>query len=322
MIRSRLARNSTLSADISWDEMRAFLAAPNGVLWVDLEMPSDDEFKVLAEVFQFHPLAIEDAHKDIELPKVDIYPGYAYLVVHRIQVDFETCRVSPREMDIFISDHYLVTVHEEVSQSTSEVAARIDHTPALLSAGPDVVMHDIIDRIVDRYMPVLDRWEDEIDALEEGIFIEREGDAVLEKALRLRREVAELRKSLGPQRDILQKLSRRDIPHVSEKTALYFRDVYDHLIRIGHNLETHREHIASLFETYMATASNRMNLIMKRLTSLATLFLPLSFVAGVYGMNFQHIPGLDWRYGFTMICLIMGGMAIAMLWFFRREGWW
>jgi len=322
MIRSRLSANDALVTDVTWDRIREFLARPDGVLWVDLEAPTDDEFRILAEVFRFHPLAIEDAHKETELPKVDIYDGYAYLVLHRIHVDFDTRRVSPREMDIFISDHYLVTVHEEQSQSTAEVAARIDHSPALLACGPDVVMHDIVDRIVDRYLPVLDRWEDEIDELEEGILTENEREAVLEKALRLRHEVADLRKSLGPQRDILQKLSRRDIPHVTEKTALYFRDVYDHLIRIGHTLETHREHIASLFEAYMAMASNRMNMIMKRLTSLATLFLPLSFVAGVYGMNFEHMPGQDWRYGFVMVCLIMGGMAISMLWFFKKEGWW
>src|SRR5262249_2551534 len=186
---------------------------------------------------------------------------------------------TPKVIDIFLSDRYLVTVHEEVSQSVGEVLARIDHAPALLSCGPDVVMHDVIDRIVDRYLPVLDRWEDEIDAIEDGILTEKEGDGVLHKALQLRHQVADLRKSLTPQRDIIQRLARRDIPHVSEKTALYFRDVLDHLVRIGHTLETQREHIASLFEAYMATTANRMNAIMKRLTSLATLFLPLSFVA-------------------------------------------
>ncbi len=316
------ARGDALATDISRDQMRAFLAAPEGSLWVDLESPTDDEYSILSEVFNFHPLAVEDARKEIELPKADVYEGYVYVVVHRINVDFKTRRVIPREMDIFLSDRYLVTVHEEVSVSAGDVMARITATPSLLAAGPDRVMHDVIDRIVDRYLPFLDQWEDEIESLEEAILNGTAHEEVMEKALHLRREVAELRKSLGPQRDIIQRLARRDIPHVSEKTALYFRDVQDHLVRIFQTLESHRDHIASLFEAYMATSSNRLNMVMKRLTSFATIFLPLSFVAGIYGMNFEHMPGLGHPYGFAAIVASMGLMAAGMLWYFKRQGWW
>ena len=322
MIRSKLARNGTLATDLSWDQMRAFIQNPDGVLWVDLESPTDDEFRILTEVFRFHPLAVEDAHREIELPKVDIYDGYVYLVVHRMSVDFETRRVAPREMDIFLSDRYLVTVHDEVSVSAADVAAKITATPSALSAGPDVVMHEIIDRIVDRYLPVLDQWEDETDALEEAILGRTGEDHLLEDALDLRREVAELRKSLGPQRDIIQKLARRDIPYVSEKAALYFRDVQDHLVRIFQTLESEREHIASLFEAYMAMTSHRLNAVMKRLTSIATIFLPLSFVAGIYGMNFEHMPGLGWTYGFFALCTVMLALGLGMFLYFRKQGWW
>jgi magnesium transporter len=193
MIRSKLARGSALTADLTWDQMRAFLAARDGVLWVDLEGPTEEEYAILADVFAFHPLAVEDARKEIDLPKVDAYEGYVYLVVHRINVDLETRRVAPREMDIFLSDRYLVTVHDEVSASVGEVAARIAASPAILEGGPDLVMHEIIDRIVDRYLPVLDRWEGEIDDLEEAILTGSRQDGVLEDALRLRHEIAELR---------------------------------------------------------------------------------------------------------------------------------
>ena len=322
MIRTRLALDGSLTTDLSYDQVRAFLRSPEGMLWVDLETPSDEEYRILSEVFRFHPLAVEDAHKEIDLPKVDLYDGYVYLVVHRINVDFSERRVAPREMDIFLSDRFLVTVHDEVSVSTADVGARIAATPSLLAAGPDIVMHEIIDRIVDRYLPVLDRWEEEIDELEEVILSGTSPDGVLEGALRLRREVAELRKSLGPQRDILQRLSRRDVPYVSEKAALYFRDVQDHLVRILQTLESQREHIASLFEAYMATTSNRLNMVMKRLTSLATIFLPLTFIAGIYGMNFEHMPGQDWAYGFLMVCALMGALGTGMILYFKKQGWW
>lgn len=322
MIRTKLARNGTLQTDLGREEIREWLKTRDGMLWVDLEMPSDEEFTLLSDVFRFHPLAVEDAHREIELPKVDVYDGYVYLVVHRINVDPAERRCAPNEMDIFLSDRYLVTVHEEVSQSIAEVRARIDASPTLLSAGPDFVMHDIIDRVVDRYMPVLDHWDEEIDDLEEKILVGRRKDDVLETALKFRRDVANLRKSLGPQRDILQKMARRDVPFISEKAALYFRDVQDHLVAIFNRLETQREHIASLFEAYMATASTRLNEVMKRLTALATIFLPLSFVAGVYGMNFEHMPGLEWPHGFFYVMALMGAITAGMLWLFKREGWW
>ena len=322
MIRSFLCRGDALLTDLDRDQIRAFLDAPDGNLWVDLESPSDEEYGILSDVFRFHPLAVEDAHKGIELPKADVYEGYLYLVVHRINVDFEERRVTPREMDIFLSDRYLVTVHDEVSASAAAVASRIQGSPSLLAAGPDVVMHEIIDRIVDRYFPFLDHWEDEIDDLEEAILAGEIQDHILEKALDLRREVAELRKSLGPQRDMIQRLSRRDLPHISEKAALYFRDVQDHLVRIFQTLENHREHIASLFEAYMATSSNRLNKVMKRLTSFATIFLPLSFLAGVYGMNFAHMPGLGHPYGFFLFLGLMGAVAGGTLWYFKTRGWW
>jgi magnesium transporter len=322
MIRTKLARNGTLQTGLGREEIRDWLRTRDGMLWVDLEMPSDEEFTLLSEVFRFHPLAVEDAHREIELPKVDAYDGYVYLVVHRINVDFEERRCAPREMDIFLSDRYLVTVHDEVSQSVAEVSARIDASPALLTNGPDFVMHDIIDRIVDRYLPVLDHWDEEIDDIEERILLGRPKDDVLTTALQLRRDVANLRKSLGPQRDILQKMARRDVSYISEKAALYFRDVQDHLVGIFNRLETQREHIASLFEAYMATTSSRLSEVMKRLTALATIFLPLSFVAGVYGMNFEQMPGLSLPYGFFYVLALMGGITVGMLWLFKREGWW
>lgn len=322
MIRSKLLRNGRLETDLSQDQVRKFLDSPNGVLWVDLEAPSDDEFRILTEVFRFHPLAVEDAHKEIELPKVDVYNGYVYLVVHRISVDFQKTRVAPREMDIFLSERYLVTVHDEISTSAADVHARITATPDLLGAGPDFVMHDIIDRIVDRYLPVLDQWEAEISDVEDKILAGFGDDHLLEDSLRLRRGIADLRNSLGPQRDILQRLSRRDVPYVSEKAALYFRDVQDHLVRIFQTLEYQREHVASLFEAYMATTSNRLNAVMKRLTALATIFLPLSFVAGVYGMNFEHMPGLAWRHGFLTACAFMSALGLGMFVYFKKQGWW
>jgi len=225
-------------------------------------------------------------------------------------------------MDIFLSEKYLVSVHAAASASAAEVMARVEASPALLESGPDRILYEILDRIVDRHMRLLDTYDDALDDLEEAILSGTVDDEVLEKALRLRRGMAELRRSLGPQRDLIQGLARRNIPYVSEGVAPYLRDVLDHMTRIYQSLESHRDHVASLFEAYMAVSSNRLTMAMKSLTLFATIFLPLGFMAGLYGMNFEWMPGLHHPYGFVAVLGVMGAVAVAMVFYFRRQGLW
>ncbi len=322
MIRSFLARDGKLRADLDRQQLAAFLASPSGVLWVDLAQPSSEEMALLSEVFKFHPLAVEDAGKESDLPKADVYEGYAHIVVHRPAAELECPSDSPREMDIFLSEKYIVSVHAAPSASTGEVMVRVQAVPSILESGPDRILYEILDRIVDRHMRVLDTYDDALDELEEAILGGRVGEDVLEKALRLRRGMAELRRSLGPQRDLIQGLARCSIPYVSDGVAPYMRDVLDHMTRIYQSLEAHRDHVASLFEACMAVSSNRLTLAMKSLTLFATIFLPLGFMAGVYGMNFEWMPGLDHPYGFATALGLMGSVAVAMVFYFRRQGLW
>ncbi len=322
MIRSFLARDGKLRAGLDRHELIGFLASPSGVLWVDLVEPTSEEMALLSEVFKFHPLAVEDAGKESDLPKADVYEGYAHIVVHRPAAELECPSDSPREMDIFLSEKYLVSVHAAASASAAEVMARVEASPALLESGPDRILYEILDRIVDRHMRLLDTYDDALDDLEEAILSGTVDDEVLEKALRLRRGMAELRRSLGPQRDLIQGLARRNIPYVSEGVAPYLRDVLDHMTRIYQSLESHRDHVASLFEAYMAVSSNRLTMAMKSLTLFATIFLPLGFMAGLYGMNFEWMPGLHHPYGFVAVLGVMGAVAVAMVFYFRRQGLW
>ncbi|HXI03305.1 MAG TPA: magnesium/cobalt transporter CorA [Candidatus Saccharimonadales bacterium] len=323
MIQSLLIHRGKLESDLAPERIAAFLGKPEGMLWIDLEAPTKKEIAILSDVFGFHPLAIEDATKESDLPKAGLYEGYAHLVIHRIPVETTSWEeMEPREMDLFLSERYVVTVHDSASISVQETAAKLRTAPEGFEAGADRVMYEILDRVVDRYTPLLDQWDDAVDELEVEILGGAVEDGVLDRALHLRRAMADLRKSLGPQRELIERLARRQVPYVSEQVIPYMRDVLDHMTRLFQTLESLRDHISFLFEAHMAISSNNLSHVMKRLTLIATIFLPLSFIAGVYGMNFSHIPGLQNPYGFAAVMILMGGLAVTMLWYFKRRGLW
>jgi magnesium transporter len=322
MIRSFLARDGKLQVNLSRAEIASFLESDTGVIWVDLESPDASELSILSEVFHFHPLAVEDASKESDLPKADVYVGYAHIVIHRPRRAVRGPEEAPGELDMFLSQRYLVTVHDAASVSAAEAIKRIGSRPGILEAGPDRIMYELLDLIVDRQLHLLDHYEAEIEALEDEILSGNARDGLLERGLDLRRDLAEIRKSLGPQRDLINRIARRDIPYVTEAIEPYLRDVVDHIARAHQSLESQRDHLAYLFEAFMAVSSNRLSHVMKRLTLIATIFLPLSFVAGLYGMNFQWMPGAQHPYGFFIIVSVMASLAIGMLWFFRRRKLW
>jgi magnesium transporter len=278
---------------------------------------------LLSTVFAFHPLSIEDAILERPYPKVDEYPSYLYLVMHgmRPSLDGSGTDVRTRELDIFLGARYLVTFHHEEMRSIAQTRTLLEKNPEPLARGPAALLHRVLDYLVDNYVPVMEDLDRRIDALETAV---SEGDGkhdVVSAAFPLRAQVTEIRRLASRQRDVVNRIVRQELPLIDSGSALYFRDVYDHLVRVQDQAESYRDLLSSLVEIALARSSNRLNSIMKTLTLLNTIFLPLTFITGIYGMNFDRLPGKGAAWGFWICVGGMATLAIVMLLLYRRKKW-
>jgi len=291
-----------------------------GLLWVDFEDPSEKEVALLgADLFNFHPLAIEDCIHAQSRPKVDDYEDYLYLVFHAWNNHEEGIRLE--EVDFFLGKHFVVSYHVEERRSINEVIERVQKDPKLiLSHGADLLLHQIIDRMVDRYTVVVDDVDERVDLLEDEVLEEPSSDT-LKRILGIKKDLQELFRTVRHQRDVMNSLAREGHAVVSKKGRTFFRDIYDHVVRIHDTVEGLRDEVAGARDAYLSIMSNRMNEVMKGLSLVATIILPLSFITGVYGMNFKYIPLLEHPHGFLFTCGIMLGLGILMYFVFRRKGW-
>jgi magnesium transporter len=298
----------------------AWVAPDSGViLWVDLTNPSREEGEqILRDVFHFHELAVEDALSELEYPKVESYGGYLYLILHRIDFSAPEHCFKTHDVDFFLGPNYLVTIHSGESRSFEHISAICERNSMALGEGPAALMHRIIDTMVDNYRPETEELNERLDLLEERVF---DGNANLAKdILNFKKDVASLRRVVQPQRDVVGRLARREFPFVDEQVAYRFRDVHDHLVRIADESMVFQDRITSLLDANLAIVSNQLNSIMKILTVIATIFMPLTFITGLYGMNVD-LPhfGLG---GLTMFWVLMGVMiaiVLIMLAYFRRR---
>ena len=289
-------------------------------LWVDLAAPTDDEFKILSEVFGFHPLAVDDARSSLQYPKVEPYPGYLYLVLHGIDVSKGKAQFATRDVDFFLGRNYLVTIHDGESRSIERLRELCDQHERILSEGPVALLHRIVDAMVDNYRPALEALESRLDKLEEVAFSGREH--IVRQIIRLKRELGTLRRVIMPQRDAIGRLARREFPAISDEMAFRFRDVYDHMARYADEAILFQDRVTGIHEINLATVSNRLNQVMKVLTVMSTIFLPLTVLTGMWGMNITipHLPGGP-DAQFWWIAGIMTGISAAMLLVFRHLKW-
>jgi magnesium transporter len=290
------------------------------MLWVDLTAPREAERRLLSDVFNLHPLSVDDAVSALQYPKIETYPGYLYVVLHGIDVKPQHTQFATRDVDFFLGRNYLVTVHDGESRSIEaihEVCTRHEH---ILKEGPVAVMHRIVDRMVDNYQPVSEEIEARIARLEEQAFTGQK--QLARQVSKLKREVSSMRRVLIPQRDAIGRLARREFPVISDEMAFRFRDVYDHVVRLTEEAILFQDRITGIFEVNLSAVSHRLNEVMKVLTVMSTIFLPLTVLTGMWGMNvtLPHFPGGEgvqfWWVGGIMVALIA-----AMLVFFRRNKW-
>ena len=294
---------------------------PGKLRWIDIKEQSEAEMAVLSERFRFHPLTLEDCLHFDQRPKVEEYEDYLFVVLHSFScADERSCDAEPREVHLFLGrENYLITVHTSDIAPIEALWKRVTTDGGLAARGADFLLYLISDVIVDANFPILDRINDSLEGIEDSV-LERHDPADLTRIFELKRTLVLMRKVLSPQRDVFAILARRGDPRISEKTSLYFRDVYDHLVRIYESIDTGRDLLGNALDAYLSMASSRTNEIMKRLTLLSAVFMPLTFITGFFGQNFEHLPFRSdaLMYGMVACCV---AIPSAMVLVFKRSGW-
>ncbi len=303
------------AADIS--ELRL---EERNVVWADISDPTSRDFEELAEEFGFHHLSIEDCRNEHQRPKVEEYPGYYFIVLYEAELAGPEDRLELRELNIFLGKNYLVTVHSRPIRAI-ETTRRLWHEWMDRSEqGSGLLAYLLIDAIVDDYLPLLDVMSDRMDDLEDSIFGEFKSEAI-EEIFAIKKKLLYLRRAIAPLRDVFNTLLRREQPIFPREIHIYFQDVFDHLIRVADTIDTLRDMLSSTMEAYLSVAGNRMNQIMKRLTSISTILMSVTLIAGIYGMNFVLMPELRWRFGYVFALLSMVGVSLALYVYLKKVKW-
>ncbi len=305
------------------DQLPELLKDPSVVIWVDMESPTEADERVLLDVFKFHPLTVEDCRENRHYPKIEEFTGYLYFIVHGVRADTSPDHFNTIELDGFLGKNYVITYHHDMFRSINNVKQLLRTSPILCRRGPAFLCHQILDQIVDFYSPVLDDFDDRIDHLEEEIFnLKQPNNQILSQITELKRGVLRLRRISVKQMDVILRMSRGEFANlIPEDMRPFYRDVHDHLTRVVDLAENYRDLISGSLEAYLSVVSNRMNEIMKVLTIFSAIMLPLTFIAGVYGMNFDNMPELHSRYGYFATIAVMVVVALVMLFFFWWRGW-
>src|SRR5688572_8973691 len=304
-------------------DLPELLKDESAVIWVDMESPTEEDERVLLDVFKFHPLTVEDCRENRHYPKIEEFPGYLYFIVHGVRADTSPDRFNTIELDGFLGHNYVITYHHDTFRSITNVKQLLRTSPVLCRRGPAFLCHQILDQIVDFYSPVLDDFDERIDRLEEEIFtLKQPNNQILAQITELKRSVLRLRRISVKQMDVILRMSRGEFADlIPEDMRPFYRDVHDHLTRVVDLAENYRDLISGSLEAYLSVVSNRLNEIMKVLTIFSAIMLPLTFIAGVYGMNFENMPELHSRYGYFATLIVMVVVAVGMLFFFWRRGW-
>ncbi len=304
------------------EELGGLLAEETTMVWVDMTDPDAADKRILDDVFKFHPTVVEDMLADAPTPKVQRFPDYLYLVFHgllegaEIKGEVQTC-----DLDIFLGKNYLLSSHDERLPAGRAALERVKRDPELLRKGPAFITYYLVDDLVDRYLPLVEKLDHSIDAIETSITKGTAGPQILEEIFDIRHRLQRLRRIGVHQRDILNRLSRGDFELVPEDARPFFRDAYDNFVRVTDLSDSFREIINGAMEAHISVQGHKLNEIMKVLTLMSTIMLPLTFIAGLYGMNFEDMPELHWSFGYPLALLMMALTAVGLTLFFRRRGW-
>ena len=295
------------------------LIAPGSVTWLDVQGLADlEQLRLLGEGLKLHPLALEDVVSLNQRPKADDYDSHLFVIARMPEAGDA---ISTDQTSLFVGPGYLLTFQERYGDCLDPVRERLRKGKGLMRrAGSDYLAYAILDAIIDGFFPILEAFGERLEDLE-GEVVERPTRSSLESIHRAKRDLLTLRRAIFPLRDAVNSLMRCESELVTDQTRTYLRDCYDHCVQILDMVETYRELAAGLMDIYISSLSQKLNEVMKVLTIIATIFIPLTFVAGVYGMNFDFMPELHWRLGYPLIMAAMALLALAMIWYFVRRGW-
>lgn len=320
-------QNSRVLCDtITPADLPGFLKRQDGVLWVDLCQPNPDELALLSDVFGFHPLCVEDCTHPQAIPKLEEFADYLFLVVHGVKqsqgdnIRQKLCEFETLELDVFLGRNFLVTVHAEPLRSIEITQENLLRGSSAIHISATALAHEVLDALVDLYFPVLETLEIHLQNLEDIIEANPASD-IVKDFFDLRRTILQLRRTSLKQQEIFYGLSHRDISFISKPDVLLFRDIYDHMVRIVEMSESSREILSGILNIHLSLVSNRMNDVMRILTIFSAILLPLTFIVGIYGMNFEHMPELRNPYGYYTVLCFMALITLGMLGYFRYKRW-
>ena len=327
MIRAQqLPSKGTLRALSPAELTPRLLRAAQGTIWVDFEgEPIETCEPILRDVFRFHPLAIDDALRETHIPKLDDWGDYLYIAFHSVGFEMDGGpHVDTREVDFFLGKGYLVSHHDEKIPMVDKIWERCQKDQRILGEGPDHALYLVLDELVNSYMGAFTEIDEAVDGLEDAI-LESSSRETLADIFHLKRALVTLRRTLAPQREVLNGLARNTYEVIDAPDRVYFRDVYDHLVRLFDINESMRDQVGGALETYLSATNNRMNEIMKTLTVITTMFMPISFIASFFGMNFfsPNFPLQAWtgRLAFVVMLALTVGIPLSFYLWARRRGW-
>ncbi|MCA9577489.1 MAG: magnesium/cobalt transporter CorA [Polyangiales bacterium] len=304
------------------DELAAYLADEEAHVWVDIEGSTDEQMVMMRDVLHIHPLLIEDAFKAQDTPKLEAHDDYIYFIIlGPEEPDPVPDEITLRDLDLFVSERFVVTHHEGNVPAIPFVRQMVERNPALLRQGPAVIAHRAVDHMVDRFMVRMNALGERIDGLEIAA-LRADSASVLETVLDAKHDVLHLGRLVRHQKEVLRQLATGPVPFIPGEVRPFYRDIYDHFVGIADQAEAYRDAISGSLDAYLSMQSHRLNDVMKALTMMSTIMLPLTFITGLYGMNFEFMPGLHHKYGYQVAWFVMIGTASAIFLFFKRRNWW
>jgi magnesium transporter len=294
---------------------------PAQLVWLDVVLPDAAAVAHLGEEFGFHPLAVEDAVRRHERPKLDSYGDYLTIVFYAAgyRADADDAHIELQQLALFLGPNYLVTIQTAPITAIAECRSRWQRTA--VEATPAALLHLVLDALVDEYFTLIDQVVEWVEELEDSIFT-RFDPAAIQEIFGLKKDLLLLRRVIAPEREVLNLLLRRDEPLIAAESLYYLQDVYDHLVRVTDAVDTYRDLLSSALDSYLSLQANQLNQLIKTLTLSSIILMACSLIAGIYGMNFQHMPELSWQFGYPLALLLMAGIGTGLVTFFRSRRWW
>ncbi len=316
-----LTPGGDLKKDLSEPDIAAAFASKQGLLWVDVPGISEEDGAALERIFGFHHLAVEDCISPaIHSPKIDDFPDHLFIIIHGINHAEQSDIVETAELAFFLGPNFVVTAHNDPLYSIASVQNAVETDGRPMRRGADFLVYEIADTLVDNVMPTIDRMNDVAEAIEEEVILLRSKD-ILDGILKLKRSTLRVHRIMLPQREVLNRLSRGDFPQIGREARIFFRDIYDHIVRLDELNQSTLDRADNALATYLSAVANRQNETMRILAIVATIFMPLTLLAGIYGMNFHYMPELGWHWGYFTVLGVIVLVILVMVIRFWVAGW-